>query len=389
MCPEDCCLPGAGRPAAVASGRRLGPGGRGVAGSDRQGPRAATTILFTGFPGFIGLRLLPRLLELKPDARIACLVQEKFLGLARDGVTAIEKAHPHAKGRLDLVTGDITRPGLGLDETAAARLRRDLTECYHLAAVYDLAVSAEVGHRINVEGTRHVLDFLGEAKRFARLHYVSTAYVSGTAKGPYRETDLDVGQGWKNHYERTKFEAEVLVAKSSLPKTIYRPGIVVGDSRTGETGKFDGPYFILRFMERLPSPGLFALPGGGRGTANLVPVDFVIEAMARLAASPKSLGKTYHLTDPDPLSPAADRPALREDPRQELRVRARAHGGGESGLPAHPPVAGHAHGVARLLQRPGPPRCDAGHPGPSGDGPHLSAAARLRAGPRRLLSRRA
>lgn len=262
------------------------------------------TVLFTGFPGFIGLRLLPRLLELKPDVRIACLVQEKFLELARDGVAAIEKAHPHAQGRLELVTGDITLPGLGLDQRVATRLRRDLLECYHLAAVYDLAVRAEVGHRINVEGTRHVLDLLGEAQRFARLHYVSTAFVSGNAKGLYRETDLDVGQGWKNHYERTKFEAEVLVAKSGLPKTIYRPGIVVGDSRTGETGKFDGPYFILRLMERLPSPGVFALPGGGRGTANLVPVDFVIEALARLAVSPKSLGKTYHLTDPDPLSPA-------------------------------------------------------------------------------------
>jgi thioester reductase-like protein len=264
----------------------------------------ATTVLFTGFPGFIGLRLLPRLLELQPEARVACLVQEKFLELAKRGVLAIEKEHPRARGRLELVTGDITVPGLGLDKGVATRLHRDLRLCYHLAAVYDLAVSAAVGHRINVEGTRHVLDFLGEVKHLERLHYVSTAFVSGTAKGIYRETDLDVGQGWKNHYERTKFEAEVRVAKSSLPKTIYRPGIVVGDSRTGETGKFDGPYFILRFMERLPSPGIFALPGGGHGTANLVPVDFLIEALARLAASPGSLGKTYHLTDPDPLSPA-------------------------------------------------------------------------------------
>jgi thioester reductase-like protein len=262
------------------------------------------TLFFTGFPGFIGLRLLPRLLELKPDARIACLVQEKFLGTAREGVAAIQTAHVHTKGRIDLVTGDITRPGLGLEAAVASDLRQGVTECHHLAAVYDLAVSAELGHRINVLGTRHVLEFLGEAKRLARLHYVSTAFVSGTAQGIFRETDLDVGQGFKNHYERTKFEAEVEVAKSGLPRTIYRPGIVVGDSRSGETGKFDGPYFILRFMERLPSPGVFTLPGGGRGTTNVVPVDFVIEALARLSATPKSLGKTYHLTDPLPLSPA-------------------------------------------------------------------------------------
>lgn len=265
--------------------------------------KSRRTILFTGFPGFIGLRLLPRLLELKPDARIACLVQEKFLAAAKDGVAAIEKAHHHTVGRIDLVTGDITAAGLGLEGGAARHLRDETIECYHLAAVYDLAVKKEVAHRINVLGTRHVLAFLAEAKRFVRLHYVSTAFVSGTAQGLFRESDLDVGQGFKNHYERTKFEAEVLVAGSSLPRTIYRPGVVVGDSRTGETGKFDGPYFVLRFMERLPSPGIFVLPGGGKGTSNIVPVDFVVEALARLSATEASLGKTYHLTDPHPLSP--------------------------------------------------------------------------------------
>ena len=265
--------------------------------------KARRTILFTGFPGFIGLRLLPRLLELKPEARIACLVQEKFLPAAKDGVAVIEKKHHHAIGRIDLITGDITSPGLGLQGGAAPRLHNDMTECYHLAAVYDLAVKKDVAHRINVVGTRHVLEFLGEAKRFERLHYVSTAFVSGTVRGIYRESDLDVGQGFKNHYERTKFEAEVLVAKSALPRTIYRPGVVVGDSRTGETGKFDGPYIVLRFMERLPSPGVFMLPGGGKGTTNIVPVDFLVEALARLSATEASLGKTYHLTDPDPCSP--------------------------------------------------------------------------------------
>ena len=251
--------------------------------------KAGRTVLFTGFPGFIGLRLLPRLLELKPDTRIACLVQEKFLAAAQDGVAAIEKKHPHATGRIDLVTGDITSPGLGLQAEAAQHLHNDMAECYHLAAVYDLAVKKDVAHRINVEGTRHVLEFVGAAKRFERLHYVSTAFVSGTVQGLYRESDLDLGQGFKNHYERTKFEAEVLVARSAVPRTIYRPGVVVGDSRTGETGKFDGPYFVLRFMERLPSPGVFLLPGGGKGSSNIVPVDFVVEALARLSATAAGL----------------------------------------------------------------------------------------------------
>jgi thioester reductase-like protein len=261
------------------------------------------TILFTGFPGFIGMRLLPRILERKPKARIACLVQEKFLPAARDAVAQLEQAHPHARGRLELVTGDITSPGLGIEAPKARELRKSLAEAYHLAAVYDLSVKRDVGRRINVEGTKNVLELVGEAKGFDRLHYVSTAYVSGTARGIFRETDLDVGQGFKNHYEETKFQAEVEVVRSPVPRTIYRPGVVVGDSKTGETGKFDGPYFVMRAMERLPSPGVFVRLGRG-GTVNVVPVDFVVDALAALSSAEASRGKTYHLTDPNPRSSA-------------------------------------------------------------------------------------
>jgi thioester reductase-like protein len=258
------------------------------------------TILFTGFPGFIGARLLPRILELKPLSRVFCLVQEKFSEAARASVEALESAHPQARGRLHLLRGDITQPGLGMEAEPARELRRGLVQAYHLAAAYDLAVSAEVGRRINVEGTRHVLEFLQEAPRFSRLHYVSTAYVCGKARGVFKETDLDVGQGFKNHYEETKFQAEVEVVKSRVPRTIYRPGVVVGDSRTGETGKFDGPYFVLRAMDRLPSRGLFFRLGSGQGMVNIVPVDFVVEALARLSAVEASHGQTYHLTHPAP-----------------------------------------------------------------------------------------
>jgi thioester reductase-like protein len=264
---------------------------------------AERSILFTGFPGFIGARLLPRILERKPRARAFCLVQEKFLEVARDAATLVEGAHRHTRGRIELVPGDITVQGLGIPARAAREMRQWLREAYHLAAVYDLAVRRDVGRRINVEGTKNVLEFVGAASRFERLHYVSTAYVSGRARGTFRETDLDVGQGFKNHYEETKFQAEVEVARSRVPRTIYRPGIVVGDSRTGETAKFDGPYFVLRVMEQLPSPGVFFRIGVGFGTVNIVPLDFVIDALDVLSASPTSLGKTYHLCDPEPRSP--------------------------------------------------------------------------------------
>ncbi len=265
--------------------------------------KEAPAILFTGFPGFIGMRLVPRILEQQAEARLVCLVQEKFLPLAEGAVRTIEEQHPHARGRVFLVTGDITAQGLGVEAKQARELRRSLRQAWHLAAVYDLAVARDVGRRINVEGTKNVLEFLGDAPHFERLQYVSTAYVSGTARGTFRETDLDVGQGFKNHYEETKFQAEVEVVRSRLPRTIYRPGVVVGDSKTGETGKFDGPYHVLRLMEKLPSPGIFFRIGLGFGTVNIVPVDFVVEALSALSASPAALGKTYHLCDPQPHTP--------------------------------------------------------------------------------------
>lgn len=255
--------------------------------------------LFTGFPGFIGERLLPRLLERRQGAVFVCLVQPAFAAAAERSVADIEARHPHARGRIRLAAGDITLPGLGVDGDEA--LVRSLVGAYHLAAIYDLAVRREPAMRVNVEGTRNVLQFLARAPRLERLHYVSTAYVSGTATGVFRESDLDVGQGWKNFYEETKFLAEIEVARSGIPCTIYRPAIVVGDSRTGETAKFDGPYFTLAAMEKVPSPGVFMKVGGGRNPANLVPVDFIIDAMAALADAPGAASATYHLTDPAPL----------------------------------------------------------------------------------------
>ena len=266
----------------------------------RDAPRE--TLLVTGFPGFIGARLLPRLLELRPGASVRCLVQPKFEAVARASILQIEEAHAHTRGRIGVVLGDITEERLGLAPSPAAELQRELTGAYHLAAVYDLAVRRDLAERINVQGTRNVLRFLEGVPRLRRLDYVSTAYVSGTVKGVYRETDLDVGQAFKNHYEETKFRAEVAVVESGLPFSVYRPGIVVGDSRTGETAKFDGPYFALTAMDRMPSPGFFMKIGSGNTTVNLVPVDFLVEALSRLSTSPAAGGKTYHLTDPSPAS---------------------------------------------------------------------------------------
>ena len=253
--------------------------------------QASPKALLTGFPGFLGEKLLPRLLDLHPDVEFRCLVQPRFrdqaeTALARLGIAA---------NRAGLVEGDITQESLGIETSRRESILARLDSVFHLAAVYDLAVSEEFARKVNVIGTRNMIAFAKSASAFKRFHHVSTAYVSGTFEGVFRETDLDRGQSFKNHYEQTKFESEKDVVSSGLPFTVYRPGVVWGDSRTGETAKFDGPYTVMGAMEKIP---FFFLDGPKDATMNVVPVDYVVEGLARLSASSLSLGKTYNLTDP-------------------------------------------------------------------------------------------
>ncbi len=265
-----------------------------------------TTILFTGFPGFLGRRLVRRLHHDRPDARWVFLVQSHLRGHAEEDLSAIEDEHPAFDGRWETVVGDITDPHLGLDAAAYADLAGRVDEVWHLAAVYDLAVPAEVAQRVNVGGTVHVLDFCEAASHLDRLVYVSTCYVSGDRTGRVLESELDEGQGFKNHYESTKLAAEVEVQKrrDRVPTVIFRPAVVVGDSRSGETDKYDGPYYVIRLMLQLPRLVPMVGIGAGRARLNVVPVDFVVDAMAVIAPQPEALGRVFQLADPAALTAA-------------------------------------------------------------------------------------
>jgi thioester reductase-like protein len=263
-----------------------------------------STIFFTGFPGFLGSALLPRVLDRCPDDVAVCLVQARFAGVARARVETLEARFPSVRGRIRLVEGDLTQSDLGLADQPA--LSADLSEVYHLAAIYDLGVTREAGLHVNVDGTRHVASFAETAPRLARFHYVSTCYVSGRHAGTYSEEDLDTGQRFNNYYEETKFLAECHVRErigAGLPATIYRPAIVVGDSRTGVTQKFDGPYFVLQLLLRQARVAVMPVMGNPRLTrVNVVPSDFVIDAITHLSGLPRSLGRVYQLADPAPLT---------------------------------------------------------------------------------------
>lgn len=262
---------------------------------------AVTTLLMTGFPGFLGSALLPRLLARRPESRAVCLVQGQYLATAEERTRELEVTEPETTGRIELVAGNVTVPGLGLSPEVRSSLDA-VTEVWHLAAVYDLHVAHELARRVNVGGTAHVLELCWSLPSPPRLHYVSTCYVSGRFAGEFAEDALDEGQAFRNHYESTKFTAELLVRQSmnrGLPATVYRPGIVVGDSETGETQKFDGPYYFASFLQRQGPVALVPrLADPDRVRVYLVPRDFVVSAMDELSVLDESVGRTYALADP-------------------------------------------------------------------------------------------
>lgn len=255
------------------------------------------TVLMTGFPGFLGSELARRILA-RSDDSLLCVVQAKFADQAR---RRVDEMGVGADERVRLVEGDITLPGLGLADPG---LLLNVTEVHHLAAAYDLAVSRELGMKVNVEGTRAVLDVCAACPKLRRLHYVSTCYVSGRHAGIFSEDDLSLGQAFNNHYEETKYLAEVLVRErmgAGLPATVYRPSIVVGDSHSGATQKLDGPYYLIMWLLR--QARVAVVPQLGDPSAvrfNMVPRDFVVDAIAHLSALDETLGHVYQLADPRP-----------------------------------------------------------------------------------------
>src|SRR5205807_3556938 len=260
------------------------------------------TVFVTGFPGFLATRLVRRLAA--EGARFILLTLPLFTDVAR-----LEAAHIAADtganaNNFRIIEGNITKPDLGLSTNELERARRETTTIFHLAAVYDLAVDSAVAAHVNVEGTLNINNFAKSIENLRRYHYISTCYVASKREGLIMETELHHEEGFRNHYEETKYlaELEVNALKAELPITIHRPAVVCGDSHTGETAKYDGIYYLIHYLRKWPG-GLTLLNIGNRAVClNLVPVDFVIEAMVALAKDERAVGATVQLADPTPLS---------------------------------------------------------------------------------------
>jgi nucleoside-diphosphate-sugar epimerase len=262
----------------------------------------ARTIFVTGFPGFIAERLVARLA--KDENQFFLLVQPEFLERAVESIQRITAATNVPLENFAVIEGDISQPDLGMDPDDAATVRYETTDVFHLAAVYDLAVERDLATRVNLEGTKNVNEFVKGLKLLKRYNYISTCYVAGKRTGVIREDELEHDKGFRNFYEETKYLAEMEVEKlkAELPVAIFRPSVVVGDSVSGETAKYDGIYYLIRYLRKAPYLLRAINVGNKMVKLNLVPVDFVVNAIAELSTDEKADGKTIAVADPEPLT---------------------------------------------------------------------------------------
>ncbi len=253
----------------------------------------------TGATGFIGRNLVQRLL--RREGTVYALVRAGSRGRLEE----LRTAWGPDGARVVPISGDLSQPGLGVSEEDLLTLRGEVDHFFHLAAVYDMTAGAEAQEIANVEGTRHAVELAG-AIEAGCFHQVSSIAAAGLYRGEWREDMFEEAERLDTHpYFRTKHESERVVREEChRPWRVYRPGIVVGDSRSGEIDKIDGPYYFFKLLQRARRflPGWLPTVGIEGGEINIVPVDFVADAIDHIAHEPGLDGQAFHLTDPAPKS---------------------------------------------------------------------------------------
>ena len=252
----------------------------------------------TGATGFIGKRLVKKLL-----ARKGSVVYFLMREASRDKLPDLLEYWGTTKARAIPVFGDLCAPKLGVSKDDTKKLTKNIDHFFHLAAMYDMTADADEQTEVNVAGTRNTVDF-ANAIGAGCLHHVSSIAAAGMYEGIFREDMFEEAEGLDHPYYATKHEAEKIVrAETRGAFRVYRPGLVVGDSRTGEMDKIDGPYYFFKLIQRIRQllPPWMPTIGIEGGRINIVPVDFVVDAMDHIAHQPKLDGQCFHLTDPEPL----------------------------------------------------------------------------------------
>jgi len=250
----------------------------------------------TGATGFIGRFLVPKLLARgKP---VYVLVRKG----SQKKLAALIKEWGADEKRVIAIAGDITRPGLGVSDADVRKLKGKIEHLFHLAAIYDLKATAEEQQVGNIDGTRHAVAF-AEAVAVGHFHHVSSIAAAGLYDGVFREDMFEEAEDLDHPYFRTKHDSEGIVRREcSRPWRVYRPGFVVGHSKTGFIDKIDGPYYFFKTLQKMRSllPPWMPTIGIEGGRLNIVPVDFVVDALDHIAHKRGLDGKCFHLTDPEP-----------------------------------------------------------------------------------------
>ncbi|MDI9240149.1 SDR family oxidoreductase [Lysobacter sp. LF1] len=251
----------------------------------------------TGATGFIGRFLVSKLLKRKGTVYV--LVRKD----SRRKFDAIAKKMGWDAKRVVVVEGDMTQGKCGVSAAQVRALSGKVKHFFHLAAIYDLTAKPEAQKAANLDGTQHALD-LAAAIKAGVFHHTSSIAAAGLYPGVFREDMFDEAEGLEDPYLRTKHDSEGLVRRETRLKwRIYRPGMVVGHSQTGEMDKIDGPYYFFTFLKKLRQmlPPWMPMLGLEGGRINIVPVDYVVDAMDHIAHKPRLDGHCFHLTDPEPM----------------------------------------------------------------------------------------
>jgi short-subunit dehydrogenase len=260
---------------------------------------SANDAFVTGGTGLIGRAVVERLL--RRGVNVTMMLRSGAQERRKAELEALDGIAGGANGSLAHVVGDLCQPDLGLSEAGTSALSK-AAHCFHLAALYDIDADPEAIEKTNVDGTKHLLSALLKAAFDGRLHHASSIAVAGDYAGTFTESMFEEGQGLAHAYHRSKFESEKLVRQSDVDYRIYRPSFVVGDSKTGAIDRIDGVYFGFGAIKKLAHmlPGWVRLPVPRiRGRLNLVPVDYVAEAMVHIASS-NTDARVFHLVDPSP-----------------------------------------------------------------------------------------
>ena len=252
----------------------------------------------TGASGFIGKRLVRKLLE-RDDSIVYFLVREA----ERDALAGLYEFWGCDRSRVIPVVGDLTQPLLGVAAVDRKKLGKKTTHFFHLAAIYDLSAEADIQLKVNVDGTRNTVQF-AEAIGARHFHLFSSIASAGLFEGLFREDMFEEAEGLDHPYFRTKHDSEGIVRREcSIPWRIFRPALVVGDSQTGEMDKIDGPYYFFKLIQKMRKllPSWMPTVGIEGGRINVVPVDFVVNAVDHIAHLKGEDGKCFHLVDPTPM----------------------------------------------------------------------------------------